>query len=551
MGQLEVDFAGHRAASGPVTLGQANVLEWIGEQEQERSDILCRFVPVPPGRGLADIRASVAVLLARHESLRTTIQPGPPAAQHVIGSGTLVADVRELGENAESVLRERIMAARFNFGRDLPFRVSIATRDGVPYLVALALSHLAADFASMELLAGQFAVMLDDPSARVVGPAVPQPLDVAAQEAEPPARRRAASALRYWDTQLRRLPQSMFAMPAQGEQGSREAYFASRSAGLALPATVERTGVSHSTVLLAMAATLLAIRAGTSAAAVVSMCANRFRPEMAAYVGTVAQDALIPFDLGDSTVDDTIRAVRLATMNSYRYGKFDAKGLWPVLDAIATDRGTRFHRDCVVNDVGAAIEDRTIRSDADTDPGQDSQFVWLPETFYPVACLFTVISAGSHLQVALYGDTRYLPEAEIEGVLRGLEALVVASAAGPVPISEVSAITGVVPVERGDGWVQHEYGWVELSAVQRLLADVLPGAASSVFFVDGELVAYVAPDEPVSPKQLHNDCVAALYGRYSTITPGRYVICAGPPEVLDSPTAWADRPVVYSGTGRD
>ncbi|MEV4313246.1 condensation domain-containing protein [Actinocrispum sp. NPDC049592] len=549
MKHLEVDFAGHRAGSGPVTLGQGNVLEWIGEQEQERSDILCRFVPVPPGRGLADIRASVAVLLARHESLRTTIQPGPPATQHVIGSGTLVADVRELAEeDAESVLRERIMATRFNFGRDLPFRVSIATRDGVPYLVALALSHLAADYTSMQLLAGQFAAMLDDPAARIAGPAVPQPLDVAAQEAEPPARRRAASALRYWDTQLRRLPQSMFAMPTQGQPGSREAYFGSRKAGLALPATVERTGVSHSTVLLAMAATLLAVRAGTSAAAVVSMCGNRFRPDMAAYVGTVAQDALIPFDLGDSTVDDTIRAVRLATMNSYRYGKFDAKGLWPILDAIATNRGTRFHRDCVVNDVSATMEDRTVLSDE----GQDSsRFVWLPQTFYPVACLFTVLSAGSHLQVALYGDTRYLPEADIEGVLRGLEALVVASAAGPVPISEVSAITGVVAVERGEGWVQHEYGWVELAAVRRLLADVLPGAASGVFFVDGELVAYLAPEEPVSPKQLHNDCVAALYGRYSTITPGRYVICAGAPEALDSHTAWMDRPVVYSGTGRD
>ena len=153
MGLLEVEFTGLRAGSGPVTLGQANVLEWIGAREQERSEVLCSFVPVPAGRGVEDVRASLAILLARHEALRTTVEPGPPATQTVRGSGRLAAELHEIdGADVESVLRERIVARRFDFGRDLPFRVAVATRDGVPYLVALALSHLAGDFASIAMV---------------------------------------------------------------------------------------------------------------------------------------------------------------------------------------------------------------------------------------------------------------------------------------------------------------------------------------------------------------------------------------------------------------
>ncbi|ANZ40461.1 hypothetical protein BBK82_35050 [Lentzea guizhouensis] len=550
MGQLEVEFAGAREGSGPVTLGQANVLEWIGEQEQERSDILCRFVPVPAGRGLEDVRESLAVLLARHESLRTTVQPGPQAVQTVARSGTLVAEIHE--GDTEPVLRERIAGTRFDFGRDLPLRVAISTRDGEPHVVALALSHLAADFASMELLAAQFARMLADPAERVAGPLALQPLDQAEHESQPPARRRAGSALRFWETQLRRMPQAMFSHPPLGPAGCREGYLKSRAAGLVLPSLVARTGVSHSTVLLAMAATLLAVRTGNPRGALVSICGNRFRPGTASYVGTIAQDALVPFELGSSTVDDAVRGVRLATMNAYRYSQFDARKLWPVMDAVADERGTRFQRDCVFNDVGAHQEDRV------TDPAPvdleevagalpDTAFQWLPASSYPVACYFTVIRAGREVELALYGDTRYLPEPDIEAFLRGVEALVVASATRPVPVAEVASLTGITPVERGAGWVCRDSCWVEVAAVQRLLDDVLDGPAR-VFDHGGELVAYVTGS--VTPREAHVRCLAALPGRYTTVAPNRYVVVARAPGDLTDRAAWSAQPVLAEGTGR-
>jgi hypothetical protein len=425
----------------------------------------------------------------------------------------------------------------------------------VPYLVVLALSHLAADYVSMGLLARQLAELLADRAARTIDAPPFQPRDLAEQEATASALRQAEAALRFWDSHLRRLPQCVFSVPSRGEPGSREACLGSPAAGLALPAIVARTGASRSTVLLAMVATLFAVYTDNSSAALISICGNRFGPEMAGYVGTVAQDALIPFELTGSTVDDVVRGVRLATRSSYRYAKFPADRLWSVLDAICVERGTRFHRDCVFNDLAAQQqEDRPVdvRAPRPSELAQalrKTELTWLPGTFCPAVSMFTVLSAGREVKLALYGDTRYLPEPDIEALLRGVEKLVVASAGGPVTLADVPAVSGITPVRRGSGWLRHSCGWVELAAVQRLLDDVLD-APARVFTVDGALVAYVAAGETVLPHEVHARCVAGLAGRYTAIAPERYVICGQSPGNPDDLEAWAALPVLATGTGR-
>jgi hypothetical protein len=430
----------------------------------------------------------------------------------------------------------------------------VATRDGVPYLVVLALSHLAADYVSMGLLARQLTELLADPAARTIGAAPFQPRDLAEREATAPALRQTEAALRFWDNQLRRLPQCVFSVPSHGEPGSREACLSSPAAALALPTIVARTRASRSTVLLALIATLYAVRTDNTSAALISICGNRFGPEMAGYIGTVAQDALIPFELVGSTVDDVVRGLRLTTRNSYRYAKFPADRLWAMLDAIGLERGIRFHRDCVFNDLAAQQQERPVEARPPSpaelaEALRETDFEWLPASLCPATSMFTVHSAGREVRLALYGDTRYLPAPDIEALLRGVERLVVASAEGPVAIADVSAVSGITPVRRGSGWLRHSCGWVELAAVQRLLDDVLDTPAR-VFTVDGALVAYVAGDETVLPHEVHARCVAGLYGRYTTIAPERYVICGQSPGDPDDLDAWAALPVLAAGSGR-
>lgn len=62
-------------------------------------------------------------------------------------------------------------------------------------------------------------------------------------------------------------------------------------------------------------------------------------------------------DLTADTFDGIIRANRTAALTAYYYSQYDAEGLWQTIDRVRDDRGTMFHRYCVLNDLNdAAVE---------------------------------------------------------------------------------------------------------------------------------------------------------------------------------------------------
>src|SRR5712671_4409345 len=73
---IPVEFTGERAGEGPLTLGQLNVYEWVSGTPDHVYAILCAELPVPGVVSVDDVAGAVAVLIARHESLRTTYVPG-------------------------------------------------------------------------------------------------------------------------------------------------------------------------------------------------------------------------------------------------------------------------------------------------------------------------------------------------------------------------------------------------------------------------------------------------------------------------------------------
>jgi hypothetical protein len=155
-------------------------------------------------------------------------------------------------------------------------------------------------------------------------------------------------------------------------------------------------------------------------------------------------------------------------------------------------------------------------------------------------------------------DASLLPAGEIEMLLRGTESLLVAAAPGDVDLDRLAEITGVRPVERGPGWLLVDRSWVQLDAIRRLLDDALPGPAAA-FAVRGTVVAYLTADGGItSPGQAHEACMKMLREpdpagrvRHTAMTPGRYVICAGPPADPDDLASWRRQPVVADGDGRD
>jgi hypothetical protein len=71
-----VPFTGERAAERPMTLGQLDILEWLGGASGHPYGTFGGDLAVPSGARLAVVVETIAVLLARHESLRTCYRDG-------------------------------------------------------------------------------------------------------------------------------------------------------------------------------------------------------------------------------------------------------------------------------------------------------------------------------------------------------------------------------------------------------------------------------------------------------------------------------------------
>src|SRR5271167_89999 len=171
-----VEFAGERAGEGPLTLGQLNVYAWVSGIVDDLYAILRVELPVPAVVSVDDVAEVVAVLIARHESLRTTYvyPPGERPRQRVAAVGVQLLEVCSLGEGqwgpqdrvavGEALvqwLRESPDPAR----RPVRIAVAIAPDAGDRVIACAArFSHLAVDHGAIEILNRDFARLLADPA---------------------------------------------------------------------------------------------------------------------------------------------------------------------------------------------------------------------------------------------------------------------------------------------------------------------------------------------------------------------------------------------------
>src|SRR5271154_5089008 len=96
---IPVEFAGERAGEGPLTLGQLDMYNWLSQVPDHIYAILCAELQVPATVVSVDeVAEAVAVLFARHESLRTAYVPGEQPRQRVAAAGVHLLEVCSLGE---------------------------------------------------------------------------------------------------------------------------------------------------------------------------------------------------------------------------------------------------------------------------------------------------------------------------------------------------------------------------------------------------------------------------------------------------------------------
>ncbi|MFC6020138.1 condensation domain-containing protein [Plantactinospora solaniradicis] len=584
-----VKVTGVRGGEGPLTLGHLAMLKWIRE-EKPYGRWAAAPLELPGGATVDDVVAALGVLVARHEGLRTLFTgEGEQLVQRVLQTCELPLDVYEHDDATAAALIEelfhRLRDGEFDLAEELPLRAAVAVRDGVLTTGAVVYSHVVVDLMSAELLGRQFTELAADPARRTVGPPLHQPLDQAAYERSPAGQRRLDTAVEYWGRHLRRLPQCTWATPRseQPAAGATSGWLWSRAGALALPHITARIGASESMAVLAAICAVLARRTGLPRFPLPTLASNRTERRLRGYIGPLAADSLVPIDADAETYDEQVRRVGTAVLRAGRQAMVDDAKRVRIIDRIHYERGSWYGRDTTFNDASTFNDNAETSGPAgpaagnpapSTDPAEgagnpgpsadpaevrralgESRVWW--QDWPPISPLlaFRLMQKRGELVLGAIGhDRNRIPPAEIESLLRGIEQVLVAGAEGDFALSRIGELTGIEPMDRGDGWRLVDSSWVELAQAQRLLDETLDAAVKRVFAVpedDGfRLVAYLVGGSVRTPRQAHAACVAAMPGRRTAMTPHRYVICADPPADPADPQAWARQPVLTAGDGR-
>jgi hypothetical protein len=568
MRSILVEFAGERAGEGPFTLGQLDLYNWLSLTPDHLYARLCVELPVPAMVSVDDVAEAAAVLIARHESLRTTYLPGKPPLQRVAADGIQPLEVCSLGEGQwEPQDRPAVGEALALWLRESPdpgqcpvrLAVAIAPDAGDQVIAcAAAFSHLALDNGAIEILKGDFAGLLGDPARRQAGPPGHQPLDQAELEATPAERHKAGAALAYLREQSRRLPHYLYALPGARPSGESLAVeLSSVSAAMAVRRVAARTRTSRPSVVLAAICAVIGRRAGYPELVLPLISSNRFERHLVNYVGSLAQGSIATVEIAGRSFDELATHTWTTVMEASRHGRFHAVNRDAMAELIEHERGLRLIYGPLFNSL-VPESWSGLTAGVGFQP-EESEVVlartelrWRPMPFNvtPIRCTLNQVDGCLRLDV-WSADTGLVPRAELESVLLAVERLLVAAAHGDVTTGQMPGIIGLEPIAGGPDRILVDHCRVEIAAVQRLAGDALAPAVARVFATarGRPLVAHLtATDDIRTPEQAHARCMNALADHPTAITPRYYVICRTAPSDPADPAAWPAP--LTAGTGR-
>lgn len=565
-----VEFRGARGGQAGLTWGQQGI--WRSTRWLDDGDPYFNLAWTLPVTGAADVDAvlrAVGRLIERHETLRTAFvrdgegggeNGGRDTVQRVSREGRLTVGVYEAAAkpmSAAKALAAELAATGFDYAGELPIRCAVVCQAGRPRAVALALSHLALDGWSLNIVAAEWPRLVageDLPAPRW------QPLDQAAVErSDPPP---GGQALRHWRTGLASAPRSMFDFPTREPEEPRFVRHGmdSPAAAVAAEALAARNGVTTSSVLTVACAALLGAVTGHRTVALQLIVSNRHHPRLGEMAGPAAQDGLCVVDLGDGTFADALRHGHRRTMATYRNGHYDPALVLAAWRAEAWRRGADIDLDAFFNDVRHAGRWGSLPKVDPEDPAALAALRGRTRTFfvgaYPAVkarIFFATGPAPSTCEFYVLVDTAFLPGAVAERMLTGLEELLVRAVSEEVPLDHVAKIAGLDPVRRPEGWTAIGRDWVSLPETEALLrrvcgpesAVVAEEAGDAGTRLTGYLVARPGLD---TPGAVHGAVMRAAAGRTDVLAPHHYVLCTAPPA---GAAGWPGCPRLAEGDGRE
>jgi hypothetical protein len=568
MRAIPVEFTGERAGEGPLTLGQLDVYNWLSQTPDHIYARLRVELPVPADVRVDDVAKAAGLLVARHESLRTSYLPGEQPRQRVAGAGVQVLEVCSLDEGQwGSQDRPAVVEALVQWLRDSPdperrpVRMAVAiapeTNDRV-IACAAAFSHLAVDHGSIEILKRDFAGLLGDPARRSAGRLGHQPLDQAELESTPTERARAETTLGQVREQSRRFPRCLYALPgAQASGESLVVELASAAAAMAVRQVAARTRTSRSSIVLAAICAVVARRANYRKLVFPLVSSNRFERHLVNYVGALAQVPIVTVEIGRRSFDELADHTWTTVMEASRHARYDTAKRSAIDRLTEHERGLRFDYDPMFNSL-VPESWSGLTAGVGFQPEQidlaltRTELRWRPAAVSGNPLQFRLNQIDGCLRLdAWNADAGLVPRAELESVLLAVERLLVTAGHGDVSGDRMPCVIGLEPLAGTPDRILIDSCWVDVAAVQRLVDDAIAAAAAHVFATAGgcPLVAYLtATDAAGTPEQAHARCMAVLVHHRTAITPRHYVICRTAPADPADLNAWPAPLAV--GTGR-
>jgi hypothetical protein len=280
--------------------------------------------------------------------------------------------------------------------------------------------------------------------------------------------------------------------------------------------------------LLAAYTALVAHLADQQTLVVATLAANRNRAALAGHVGALAQDALlsvqVPLTDPAADFDGLVRHAQAAALGAYWHATFDARQLWALIDRVAHERGARYVRHMVLNDLSSTVPDEAVAGYQA--PTADPELVWLPPESTPTRIMLDVWRLRGEVALGLHLDPQLFPREQGEQLGRALLHLIEVAGERNFPLGELPELTGM-PRARRDrpGWRRVGSSWVELAAVAALVREALDLDAE-ITFADGELTATLElpAGSAVTPAEAHAAVVATLAHHHTALAPQHYVL---------------------------
>lgn len=449
-GTAEVEFHSGRPRQAPLTWGQETLWDLMRNGNQTRTyAVLTRWLPVPLLLRGDEVLEELGELMRRHEALRTLYHPtaSGDATQEVLGHGSLTVEVidRTADDPTDygSIVTDRLVRAAeagFDHEKELPIRFSIILENGIAVLLAFAVSHLSADFASAELLVSELTARLQ---ARADGnPAPPprpglQPVDLARWENRPEGQLLNIEAGRYIRRQLDRVyPEMLPARVAPVTPRFFRGQLESDAVAVAVGPAARRHRTTPSVFLLAITTALVRCISPGQAYPIDIMQSNRVTPELSGTVCCLSQGILTVVDLAADSFADLVRRCAATMAEAKQYGRHRLRTTQDLVDA------AEFGQGCQFNDIWSSLPGRPTRPPATRQDLERkttaSTFAWLEKEDFKNKDLFMGIrGTAERIHLSLFADTALLPPADLRAFLDTFERTAVALAFEDVSLDQI------------------------------------------------------------------------------------------------------------------